>query len=236
MHHSEHETRGLQRLSDTGDFQVAPDQPDVRGWSVVGGNGEVIGKVDDLLVDPGRMKVVELDVDVKGADHITVPAADAEVDRTRREVRIRGYASGTYGRGADAVGTDRHVASDRDARLTRSEEEVRVGTRPVEAGEAVVGKHVETEHKEVPVTLKHDEIVIERRPVNRETGRAEITDQEIRVPLYEEEAVVDKRAVVKEEIVVGKRTVEDQKTVETEVRREEFDINDPRATTTRKRK
>src|SRR5215203_916251 len=115
MHHSEHETRGLQRLSDTRDFQVAPDQPDVRGWSVVGGNGEVIGKVDDLLVDPGRMKVVELDVDVKGADHITVPAADAEVDRTRREVRIRGYASGTYGRGADAVGTDRHVAADRDA-------------------------------------------------------------------------------------------------------------------------
>ena len=235
MQRNDYEKRGLQRLSDTGDFQVAPDQPDVRGWSVVGGSGEVIGKVDDLLVDPGRMKVVELDVDVKGGDHITIPAVEAEVDRTRHEVRIQGYASGRYARSSDAVGTTARP-SDRDARLTRSEEEVRVGTRAVEAGEAVVGKHVETEHKQVPVTLKHDEIVIERRPVNRETGRAEITDQEVRVPLYEEEAVVDKRAVVKEELVVGKRTVDDQKTVDTEIRREEFDINDPRETSTRKRK
>jgi len=236
MQRDEYEKRGLQRLSDAGDFQVAPDQPDVRGWSVVGGSGEVIGKVDDLLVDPGRMKVVELDVDVKGGDHITIPAVEAEVDRTRREVRIQGYASGRYAPSSDTVGTERHVASDRDARLTRSEEEVRVGTRAVEAGEAVVRKHVETEHKQVPVTLKHDEIVIERRPVNRETGHAEITDQEIRVPLYEEEAVVDKRAVVKEELVIGKRSVEEQKTVETDVRREEFDVDDPRNTSARKRK
>jgi uncharacterized protein (TIGR02271 family) len=46
------------------------------------------------------------------------------------------------------------------------------------------------------------------------------------VPLTEEEAVVDKRAVVKEELVVGKRVVEDQKTVDADVRREEFDIDE----------
>jgi uncharacterized protein (TIGR02271 family) len=236
MHSKDTRNRGLQRLSDTGDFQVAPDQPDVRGWSVVAGSGEVIGKVDDLLVDPDRMKVVEIDVDVKGGDHMVVPAEATQVDRTRREVRLQGYASGTHADTSGAVSGERSVASDRDARLTRAEEEVRVGTRSVEAGEAVIGKHVETEHQQVPVSLKRDEIVIERRPVNRETGHAEIRDDEIRLPLREEEAVVDKRAVVKEELVIGKRTVEDQKTVETDVRREEFDIDDSRGTTKRGRK
>ena len=77
----------------------------------------------------------------------------------------------------------------------------------------------------MPVNLRREEIVIERRPVNREAGATDLRDDQIRVPLMEEEAVVDKRPVVKEEIVVGKRVVEDQKKIDTEVRREEFDID-----------
>jgi uncharacterized protein (TIGR02271 family) len=76
------------------------------------------------------------------------------------------------------------------------------------------------------VNLKREEIVIQRRPVNREAGATDIREAEIRVPLTEEEAVVDKRAVVKEELVIGKRVVEDQKTVDADVRREEFDIDE----------
>jgi uncharacterized protein (TIGR02271 family) len=76
------------------------------------------------------------------------------------------------------------------------------------------------------VNLKREEIVIQRRPVKREAGATDIREAEIRVPLTEEEAVVDKRAVVKEELVIGKRVVEDQKTVDADVRREEFDIDE----------
>ena len=90
----------------------------------------------------------------------------------------------------------------------------------------MVGKHVETERQQVPVSLKREEIVIERRPVNREAGATDIREDQIRVPLMEEEAVVDKRAVVKEELVIGKRVVEDQQTVDADVRREEFDIDE----------
>jgi uncharacterized protein (TIGR02271 family) len=223
------EDRGLQRLSKTSDYQVAPNEADVRGWKVVGDDGENIGKVDDLLIDPARMKVAQLDVDIKGGDHISVPAEEVQIDRVRREVRIQGYGPGGYqtATGADRVATSADRASTRtDERLTRSEEELRVGTRSVEAGEVVVGKHVETEHKKVPVNLKREEIVIERRPVNREAGASDIREDQIRVPLMEEEAVVDKRAVVKEELVVGKRVVEDQQTVDAEVRREEFDVDE----------
>lgn len=229
MSRDQFDDRGLQRLSKTSDFQVAPDEADVRGWKVVGRDGESIGKVDDLLIDPTRMKVAQLDVDIKGGDHITVPAEEVQIDRGRREVHIPGYATGAYQASAAhdraATSADR-VSTRADERLTRTEEELRVGTRAVEAGEVVVGKHVETEHKQVPVNLKREEIVIERRPVNREAGASDIRDDQIRVPLMEEEAVVDKRAVVKEELVIGKRVVEDQQTVEADVRREEFDIDE----------
>src|SRR5215217_3464714 len=219
----EYDEHGLKRLSKTSDYEVAPNETDVRGWSVVGRDGSSIGKVDDLLIDTSRMKVAQLDVDVKGGDRVQVPAEDVQIDPTRREVRIEGYAPGAYR--SSAVAADRASTARDDERLTRSEEELRVGKRAVEAGEVVVGKHVETEHKQVPVNLKREEIVIQRRPVNREASATDIRDAEIRVPLTEEEAVGDKRAVVKEELVVGKRVVEDQKTVDADVRREEFDID-----------
>jgi uncharacterized protein (TIGR02271 family) len=222
MTRDQFEERGLQRLSKSSDYAVAPNEVDVRGWTVVGRDGERIGEVDDLLIDPARMKVAQLDVDIKGGDHISVPAEEVEIDRTRREVRIQGYAPGEY-----QAATAADSASTRtDERLTRTEEELRVGTRAVEAGEVVVGKHVETEHQRVPVNLKREEIVIERRPVNRDAGATDIREDQIRVPLMEEEAVVDKRAVVKEELVIGKRVVEEQQTVDAEVRREEFDIDE----------
>ena len=94
-------------------------------------------------------------------------------------------------------------------------------------GEGRVSKHVETEHVSEPVTRRREELVVERRPV--EAGAradASISDDEIRVPLMEEELVVEKRPVVKEELVVGKRIVEERDTVEADVRREEFDIDD----------
>ena len=45
------------------------------------------------------------------------------------------------------------------------------------------------------------------------------------MPLMEEEVVVEKRPVVKEELVIGRRVVEERDTVEAEVRREKFDID-----------
>jgi uncharacterized protein (TIGR02271 family) len=54
-------------------------------------------------------------------------------------------------------------------------------------------------------------------------GSADI--DEIRIPVVEEEPVVEKRAVVKEEIVVSKDRVTDTERVDTEVRKEHFDVS-----------
>lgn len=112
-----------------------------------------------------------------------------------------------------------------EQRITRSEEELRVGKREVQAGEVDIHKHVETEHVSKPVSVRHDEVEVERRPVNGMTaGDARIGEEEIRVPITEEEVVVDTRPVVKEELVVRKRDVVETENVEADVRRERVDV------------
>jgi hypothetical protein len=49
-------------LSELHSYKVASGDPDVRGWSVVAGDGKTIGQVDGLLVDTAALKVRYLDV------------------------------------------------------------------------------------------------------------------------------------------------------------------------------
>lgn len=46
------------------DYQVAKDDPDVRGWPLIGRDGRTIGKVHDLLVDTAAERVRYLDVEL----------------------------------------------------------------------------------------------------------------------------------------------------------------------------
>jgi len=111
-------------------------------------------------------------------------------------------------------------------RVTRSAEELRVGKRERAAGEVEVKKRVETERVRQPVTVRREEVDIERRPVSGRaaSGEVEITAQEIRVPVTEEEVVIEKRPVVKEEVIISKHAVEEQETVEADVRTERIDV------------
>jgi uncharacterized protein (TIGR02271 family) len=59
-----------------------------------------------------------------------------------------------------------------------------------------------------------------------EASEAQIGEDEVSVPVTEEEVVTDKRAVAKEEIRVRKDVVEDTEVVEEDVRREEIDVED----------
>src|SRR5690606_18948394 len=109
-----------------------------------------------------------------------------------------------------------------EAHMTRSEEELTIGKREVEAGEVDLEKHVRTEHVRRPVSRRVEEVEVERRAARG--GRGEIGEEEIRVPVSEEELVVEKRPRVKEELVVRKRPVEETEDIEADLRREEIDI------------
>ncbi|RPJ77702.1 MAG: DUF2382 domain-containing protein [Acidobacteria bacterium] len=175
---------------------------------------QVLVPVDSATVDEDRNKVV---TGVSPSEVAKLPrTAGLEVPPDYGE-RFRGHVEPDWRSGSSVPGGERH--------MTRSAEEVRIGKRRVPAGEVTVRKHVETERVRQPVSRQREEVDIERRPVSERTrGQGEIREDEVRVPLTEEEVVVEKRPVVKEELVVGKKTVEEKETIDTDVRREEFDI------------
>jgi uncharacterized protein (TIGR02271 family) len=98
----------------------------------------------------------------------------------------------------------------------------------VNRGEVRVRKEVVTENQSVQVPVTREELVIERRPGNEAAAPAgSIGEQEIRVPLSEERATVDKATVVREEVSVAKKPVEEVQDVGGEVRHEELRVDDP---------
>ena len=126
-----------------------------------------------------------------------------------------------------AYGAYQGETTDEDElRVQRTEEELRAGTREREAGALNVRKRVVSERQQMEVPTRREEVTVDRVPVDSETSEAEIGDEEIRVPVTEEEAVVEKRPVAKEEVSIRKDVVEDTETVEEDVRREEVEVDD----------
>ena len=113
-----------------------------------------------------------------------------------------------------------------ELRVQRTEEELTAGTRQREAGSIRVRKRVRTERERIEVPTRHEEVSVERVPVEGEASEAEIGEAEVVVPVTEEEIVVHKRPVLKEEVRIRKDVVQDTEVVEEEVRREEVEVED----------
>jgi uncharacterized protein (TIGR02271 family) len=168
----------------------------------------------------------------------------ASTERTDADTALPGAQAAPFEAGEPHTGTRDHtglsepgVLEDEDElRMRRSEEELRVGTSEREAGTVRVRKRVRTDRERVVVPKKRVEVTVERVPVEEEVveetmGEAtspEIGEDEIVVPVVEEEVVVEKRPVVKEEIRIRKEVVEETEVVEEDVRREEVEVDDER--------
>jgi sporulation protein YlmC with PRC-barrel domain len=92
-------------LKDARDFRLAKGDPDPRGWNVFGEDGERVGTVSDLLVDPAAMKIRYLAVDLhedlfklKEDRHILVPAEAADLRERGKDVWIRELGSSDVAR------------------------------------------------------------------------------------------------------------------------------------------
>ncbi len=125
--------------------------------------------------------------------------------------------SGTSTRGVAAATS----AAGDEERIVLAEEELELRKQRVETGAVEIDKHVETEHVRESVPVMREEVTVERRPVTEPTNtEAHFDGDEIRIPIVEEEVVIEKRAVVKEELVIHKDQVQDQHVVEADLRRE----------------
>ena len=164
------------------------------------------GDVFVLAYDKGR---------VKGAPH-------AEPDgylEPEEEARLYEY----YGMSYDTTGVA--TAAEPDDAMTRSEEELRVGTRQREAGQARLRKWVETERVSTTVPVAHEEVRIEREPITDANVDQALSGQDIsegvyEVTLMEEEAVAGVETVPKERIRMGTEIVVEEQQVEADVRKE----------------
>ena len=117
--------------------------------------------------------------------------------------------------------------------MTRSEEELRVGTTERESGRVRLQKYVVEEEVTKTVPVRREEVRVEREPIT-DANRGDavdgpaISEEEHEVVLHEEEAVVEKRAVPKERIRLEKDVATDEETVSETVRKEQVDVDGDR--------
>jgi uncharacterized protein (TIGR02271 family) len=114
-----------------------------------------------------------------------------------------------------------------DYRIQLRGEILRTYKERVQRGEVRLRKEVVTEHQTVEVPVSREELVVERVPASSEqkpTGEIG-SDQEIRVPLSEEQARVEKQPIVTEEVRVGKRPVQSTERISDDVRHEELHVD-----------
>ncbi len=107
-------------------------------------------------------------------------------------------------------------------------EVLRVHKDRISRGEVRLRKEIITENQSVQVPVTREELVIERRAVSGNTPASGSIgeSEEIRIPLSEERAVVDKSTVVREEVAVGKKPVEEVRDLSSEIRHEELIVDD----------
>src|SRR3712207_6389121 len=102
---------------------------------------------------------------------------------------FRGHFEGDVG--GNQPGT-RDLEDEDELRVQRTEGELRAGTREREAGALNVRKRVRTDREQVSVPTRHEEVSVERVPVNdREASAAEIGEDEVVMPVSEEEVVTE---------------------------------------------
>jgi uncharacterized protein (TIGR02271 family) len=133
--------------------------------------------------------------------------------------------TGTTGRDTSGPTTD-------DA-MTRSEEELHVGTEQRERGRARLRKYVVEEEVAQTVPVRREEVRIEREPitdgnVDSATDGPEISEEEHEVVLHEEQPVSEKRVVPKERVRMDKDVETSEEQVSDTVRQERIDVEDDR--------
>lgn len=109
------------------------------------------------------------------------------------------------------------------------EEDLRVGKREVAAGGVRARTYVTNHPVDEQVTLRDEDVHVERRAANRPAGEADFAGREVEMTETDEEAVVEKQARVVEDVVIEKEARDRTETVHDTVRRTEVDVDDSAA-------
>ena len=226
------------------------DQTGSPEWATVNtglfGTHETFVPLSEASVSDGTLRVPYEKARVKDAPRVDADQGHLSPAEEEELYRYYGVGTGTAGytdtdttrtAGYTDTDTNRHgtVGHDTsgpttDDAMTRSEEQLRVGTQNVEAGRARLRKYVVTENVTTTVPVSHEEVRIEREPItDANVGNAldgpAISEEEHEVVLHAERPVTQKEAVPVERVRLDKQTVTEQETVSDTVRKEQIETD-----------
>ena len=235
-----------------------------RGRDLVDNDGDKIGSIEDIYLDREsdqpewavvttglfgtKRSFVPLSDAQPHEDGVRVPYEKAAVkdapridpdgalshDEERALYQHYGREYGDSDQGSGVLDDDTREARGSNDAMTRSEEELRVGTTEREAGRVRLKKYVVEDQVTETVPVRREEVRIEREPItdaNRDAaldGPA-ISEDEHEVTLRAEEPVVEKQVVPKERVRLEKDVTTDEHEVSETVRSERIDVDDHRA-------
>ncbi len=173
-----------------------------------------------LSYDTGTSDTGLADTSTTGTGYETSTTTGSDYESGTTSGMSSGTTSGTVGHDTSGPTTD-------DA-MTRSEEQLRVGTERVEAGRARLRKYVVTENVTQTVPVTREEVRVEREPItDGNVGQAmdgpAISEEEHEVVLHEERPIVAKEAVPVERVRLTTDTVTEEQTVSEELRKEQIE-------------
>jgi uncharacterized protein (TIGR02271 family) len=194
----------------------------------IGSCGETLG--DYFNVDAGFLGMTEYYVPFSAItnvtdDNIYLNVRKDEIKSMGWDRRPETTASTATSAATGARAAETTAATDQTIQLR--EEQLQARKVATQTGSVQLGKDIVEEQRTLDVPVTHEEVYIERHPVDRRVADQPIneTDREtIRVPVTEEHVEVEKQAVVYEEVGVGKRATQDTQQVSDTVRREELRV------------
>ena len=222
-----------------------------RGRTIIDRDGDKIGKIDDVYEDKqgGQAEWALVNTGLFGTKKTFVPLHDAQpvgedVRVPLEKGRVKDAPSiepdGELSESEErqlfehynvAYASDGDVSGPTtDDAMTRSEEELRVGTERREAGRARLRKYVVTENEQRTVPVRREEVRVEREPihegnVDQALDGPEISEEEHEVVLHEERAVVDKEVVPKERVRLSTDEQTEQETISDTLRKERIETD-----------
>lgn len=111
--------------------------------------------------------------------------------------------------------------------MTRSEEQLHVGTEKVQTGRARLRKVVVTEQQTITVPVTREEVRLVREPIEAgDSVDTTIGEAATDVVLTEERVVVSKETVPVERVRLGTETITEQQEVTEAVRKEQIEFDD----------
>lgn len=214
------------------DLQNAGFSNDQIRYSVHKGGSGILDSLRDLGFSQNESNFYNSEFEA-GHTVVTVKTDDRQQEAYDILMRNGAYdansrmsqTSGTTGYATRTGQTDYDTTGEQKVQLR--EEQLTANKQQVQAGEVGIHKNVVSEEKSINVPVSREEVYIERTPasgtVPSDTPIGQ--DETYRIPVSEEQVNVTKQPVVREELKVGKRVVQDNQQVTDTVQREEAQID-----------